>query len=59
MPWIYQYLRADREEIDVGPFADIEVCRAKKAEHERFGALCSGPTEVADDYKPYTGEPGE
>ena len=58
MPWIYQYLRADREEIDVGPFAEIDECRAKMNDHAHFGALCQGPIEVPDGYKLYTGEDG-
>lgn len=53
--WIYEYLRADGEEIDMGPFETQEECEKAKKEHESFGALCKDPECVADDYKLYKG----
>lgn len=51
MKWIYKYLRADGEEIDMGPFSSEQECSAAMNDHARFGALTVGPTEVDSNYK--------
>jgi hypothetical protein len=53
--WIYSYLRADREEIDMGPYDTEAEAKRHMVKHTSFGAMCSGPQEVPDDYKPYKG----
>lgn len=53
--WIYTYLRADKEEIDMGPYGtNYETEKAMK-EHVSFGALTSGPFEKPSEYKLYKG----
>ena len=54
--WIYKYLRADREEIDMGPYLDREVAQKASDEHASFGAMTTGAVEVPDDYQLYKGE---
>lgn len=53
--WWYKYLRADREEIDMGPYKNREEAQKASDEHKSFGALTSGAFEKPDDYKPYQG----
>ena len=52
--WIYKYIRADFEEIDMGYPTKEEAERAM-TEHSSLGALCTGPEEKSDDYKLYKG----
>ena len=56
MQWWYKYLRADLEEIDMGPYSSAEDANKASAEQAKFGALTSGAFETGDDYKPYQGE---
>ena len=59
MAWKYHYLRADRAEVDMGdvidgkevPFTDRTKCQEARDQHARFGAMCSQPIEVPDDYQ--------
>jgi len=53
--WIYKYIRADGEEIDMGPYPSEGMARRRAQEHAKFGALTSKPEQVDDDYKLYTG----
>jgi len=53
--WIYRYLRADLEEIDMGPYDSREEAETAMKTHASFGALCQGPIEVKDDHKLYKG----
>lgn len=53
--WWYKYLRADREEIDMGPYKNREEAQKASDEHKSFGAMTSGAFEKPDDYRPYQG----
>ena len=53
--WIFRYLRADREEIDVGPYDTSEEANTEKDKMASFGAMCSDPIEVSKDYELYQG----
>jgi len=55
--WIFRYIRADREEIDMGPYSTREVAEEARKKMSSFGAICSTePIEVSDDYELYKGE---
>ncbi|TSC78557.1 MAG: hypothetical protein G01um101429_733 [Parcubacteria group bacterium Gr01-1014_29] len=57
MAWIYRYIRADREEIDMGPYVSREEADKTSQQHASFGAIVSeAPIEVPDDYRLYKGE---
>jgi hypothetical protein len=53
--WIYRYIRADMEEIDMGPWGTEDECKEHMDKHASFGALCDGPIRVSANYKPYKG----
>ena len=53
--WIYTYIRADLEEIDMGPFKTKEEAEKAQQEHAGVGALTAGPIEKPDDYELYKG----
>lgn len=53
--WIYRYIRADREEIDMGPYETRESALKASTEHARFGAICTPPIQVAEDYVLFKG----
>ncbi len=53
--WIYQYLRADRERIEMGPFANREAAEEARKQHASFGAVTIGPIEKPETYKLYQG----
>jgi hypothetical protein len=56
MAWIFRYIRADWEEIDVGPYASAEKADEVRRTHASFGATVSEtPIEVPDDYQLYKG----
>ena len=55
--WIYRYLRADREEIDMGPWDTQEEAQSNSDTHAKFGALCTGAVAVPRDYVLWKGEP--
>ncbi len=56
MPWIYRYIRADMEEIDMGPYAAQEEADEARREHASCGAIVSEkPIEVSDGYKLWKG----
>ncbi len=54
--WIYAYLRADREEIDMGPYSTLYEAVKAMEKHCEFGALVTGPFEKPSGYKLYKGE---
>jgi len=53
--WIYMYIRADGEEIDMGPFKTREEAETALKKHASFGALTTGPIEKPDDHKLFKG----
>ncbi|MDA2922562.1 hypothetical protein MYX07_04840 [Patescibacteria group bacterium AH-259-L07] len=53
--FIYTYVRANFEEIDMGPYDTFEEAEEACKESARFGALTTGPHEKPDDYKLYRG----
>ena len=53
--WIYNYLRADGEEIDMGPHDTREQAEKARKELEGFGALTTGPIEKPNNYKLWKG----
>ena len=57
--WWYRYLRADREEIDMGPYPDQPAAQKASDEHKSFGAMTSPAFEMPDDYKPFQGRDDE
>lgn len=57
--WIYQYIRADREEIDMGPFLDEKSCAEAMKTHTDVGAMCQGPFEKPVGYELYKGKDGD
>ena len=57
MAWIYCYIRADLEEIDMGPYASKEEADEARRKHSSFGAIVSEePIEVPDNHQLYKGE---
>ena len=57
MPWIYRYLRADREEIDMGPYATRDAADEVRKGHASYGATVpEEPIEVPEGYKLWKGE---
>ena len=54
--WIFRYLRADREEIDMGPYPTKEKAQKERDKMASFGATCSEPIKKPDDYKLWKGE---
>lgn len=54
--WIFKYIRADLEEIDMGPYPTSEEAQKAYKKMSGFGAMCSIPFEVSKDYKLYKGE---
>jgi hypothetical protein len=53
--WIFRYIRADGEEIDMGPYKTKEEAQRHRDEMASLGAICSEPIEVTKDYKLYKG----
>lgn len=53
--WIYRYLRADREEIDMGPYDSKKDAENAMKSHASFGALTEGPIEIDKDYELFKG----
>lgn len=53
--WIFRYLRADKVEIDMGPYVSEEEAQKASEEMGRFGAICTPAMEVAKDYRLYQG----
>ncbi len=53
--WIFRYLRADLEEIDMGPYATEQEAQKSSDTMASFGATCSGAIGVPKDYKLYKG----
>ena len=59
MKYIFKYLDAARNEVDMGelvdgeevPFSDKDKCRKEMNQMSSYGALTTGPIEVDDDYK--------
>jgi hypothetical protein len=57
MSWIFKYVRADGEEIDVGLYSTREESEEGRLYMEGLGALVSEDSiEVPDDYRLYKGE---
>ena len=54
--WIFRYLRADREEIEIGPYESKEVAQKERDQMASYGALCTPPIEVKANYELYQGE---
>ena len=54
--WIFRYVRADFEEIDMGPYTTREKAAKASKKMADFGALCSSPLEVPKNYELYKGE---
>ena len=59
MAWWYKYLRADMEEIDMGPYQTAEDANKASQEHAKFGAMTTPAFEQPEDYRPYRGEDDE
>ncbi len=53
--WWYKYLRADRNEIDMGPWRFKEEAEKARNDHASFGAMCTPVFETGDDYRAYQG----
>jgi len=53
--WIYRYLRADMEEIDMGPYGSEAEAREAAEAHASFGAIVTPAIEVPDDYRLWKG----
>lgn len=53
MAWWYKYLRADREEIDMGPFPDYETAQkaADDTEPHSYSELPLKYFEIVEDYR--------
>lgn len=56
MAWIFRYIRADREEIDMGFYPTEYLTKKARDEMSKFGAICSEPIEVSDEYTLYKGK---
>ncbi len=54
--WIFRYIRADRQEIDMGPYTTEDEARKARDNMAGLGALCTPPIRVAKDYQLYRGE---
>ena len=53
MKYIYTYLDAARNDVEMGPY-DTEIEAEKhRSRHASFGAITMPVREVPDDYKPY------
>lgn len=44
--WKFRYLRADKAEVDMGPYATKEECQEERDKMAGFGAICSEPLKV-------------
>ena len=55
--WIFRYLRADRAEIDMGPYETREKAQKESDQMAKFGALCTQPIEVPKNYVLFQEEP--
>jgi hypothetical protein len=53
--YIYKYLRADGEEIDMGLYDSKGDAEAAMKNHASFGALTKGPIEVDKSYELFKG----
>ena len=53
--WIYTYLRADREEIDMGPYKTKKKAEEARKAHASYGAITNGPIKKPNDYELYKG----
>lgn len=54
--WIFSYIRADMEEIDMGFYETSKDALKALNEMASFGAIVNGPMEVRDDYELYKGD---
>ena len=59
MKWWYKYIRADWNEIDMGPYDDQKKAQEASDQHKSFGAMTSNAFEKPDDYIPYRGDDDE
>jgi len=58
MAWIFRYVRGDRVNVDMGevrgdnevPFKSKNACKEASDQNSGFGAICSAPIEVPDNY---------
>jgi len=57
--WIFRYIRADRAEIDMGPYTTQEEALEERDKFAGLGATCSNPIEVKADYQLFQDEVGE
>lgn len=57
--WIFRYLRGDRNEVEMGPYKTRTEAQTERDRMASFGAMCSDPIEVAEDYVPFRDEPGD
>lgn len=44
--WKFKYIRADRTEVEMGPYATEEETQEERDKMAGFGAICSEPFEV-------------
>ncbi|MBS3071188.1 hypothetical protein J4407_02735 [Candidatus Pacearchaeota archaeon] len=49
--WIFRYLRADREEIDLGPYNTKQEAKITRDNYSSHGVKCTEPIEVPKDYE--------
>lgn len=57
MPWIFKYIRADREEVDIGLYQTKDDSERGRLYPESLGAIISkNSIEAPEDYKLYKGE---
>lgn len=54
--WIFSYIRADMEEIDMGFYETAEDALKASKEMASFGAIVNCPMEVDGNHKLYKGE---
>ncbi len=57
--WIFKYLRADRTEIDMGPYGSEEKAEKHRKKMEEIGAITTPVFEVKADYSFYKSNPGD
>ncbi|MGC9049010.1 MAG: hypothetical protein ACP5IX_02230 [Patescibacteria group bacterium] len=51
--WIFRYIRADLVEIDMGFFKSKKEAEKARNKMASFGAICSEPIRVKDNYGLY------
>lgn len=59
MKWWYRYIRADWNEIDMGPYDSREKAQEASDQHKSFGAMASNAFEKPDDYIPFGADDDE